>query len=63
MPKKLQEDMIRYMDMYFKLPKEEKNKLHMTKNFKSGMGYFGFKEEITFGKTDLKEGFYVGQSL
>lgn len=55
--------MIKYMDIYFKLPKEEKNKIHMTKNLKSGMGYFGFKEEITFGKSDLKEGLYVGQIL
>lgn len=35
----------------------------MSKNEKAGMGYFGFKEEITFGKNDLKEGLYIGKIL
>ncbi len=27
------------------------------------MGYYNFKEELTLGKTDLKEGIYIGKIL
>lgn len=35
----------------------------MSKNKRAGTGYFGFGEEFTNGKTDIKEGIYFSQEF
>lgn len=45
---------------FFKLPYEEKKKIHMKNGGIAWRGFFGLHEELTSGKPDGKEGIYFG---
>lgn len=48
---------------FFRLPLEEKMKIHMSGSGRAWRGYFPCGEELTSGRPDIKEGLYLGQEL
>jgi isopenicillin N synthase-like dioxygenase len=48
---------------FFRLPAEEKMRIHMSKGGTAWRGFFPVGEELTSGRPDIKEGLYLGQEL
>lgn len=62
-PEALEERLDSESREFFRLPVEEKMKIHMSGSGKAWRGYFPCGEELTSGRPDIKEGLYLGQEL